>query len=97
MDHAPRCPACGITWLGQEIPDGLMAHNPDRYPTRDEAERVAGFYGWTPDNHRKFGINVIGMEIQGQYDGVSYWKCTNCESWVDRFTGEIQYGPGVDL
>lgn len=31
---------------------------------------------------------LIGIEIQGGYDGVSFWECPDCHSRWDRFTGE---------
>jgi hypothetical protein len=32
---------------------------------------------------------LIGIEIQGGYDGVSYWKCPDCGATWNRFTGEL--------
>jgi rubredoxin len=32
---------------------------------------------------------MMGIEIQGGYDGVSYWYCPVCETYSDRFTGEV--------
>jgi len=31
---------------------------------------------------------LIGIEIQGGYDGVSFWECPDCHTRWDRFTGE---------
>jgi predicted RNA-binding Zn-ribbon protein involved in translation (DUF1610 family) len=31
---------------------------------------------------------VIGVEIQGMYDGVSYWKCPDCGKTWNRWTGK---------
>ena len=31
---------------------------------------------------------LIGIEIQGGYDGVAYWECPDCQARWDRFTGE---------
>lgn len=87
--NATECPACGITWEGGEIPDGLMEAG--GY-TREEAEEAARSYGWTPENKAKFGVNHIGIEYPGghpaHYDGVSEWECTECEARFNRFTGE---------
>lgn len=33
---------------------------------------------------------LSGIEIQGGYDGVSYWYCPECMTVWDRFTGEEQ-------
>ncbi|OGM09255.1 hypothetical protein A2Z67_04930 [Candidatus Woesebacteria bacterium RBG_13_36_22] len=29
---------------------------------------------------------LIGIEIQGGYDGVSYWECPDCKTRWDRWT-----------
>lgn len=88
--HHTECPACHITWEGDEIPVGLHRLNPGYYPTMEDAIRGAAAYGWTPENKRKFGINVLGVEIPSEYDGIGYWKCLKCGVVVDRFTGEIK-------
>jgi transposase-like protein len=31
---------------------------------------------------------LIGIEIRGGYDGVSFWECPDCHARWDRFTGE---------
>jgi hypothetical protein len=33
---------------------------------------------------------LVGLEIQGGYDGVSYWACPFCQVVWDRFTGKLQ-------
>lgn len=36
---------------------------------------------------------LIGIEIRGQYDGISQWLCPDCKYTWDRFTGkEITQG-----
>ena len=88
-----ECPKCGVTWEGEEIPDGLMQHAPRRYTSRAKAEEAARSYGWTPENKRKFKINMVGIEYPWNhprhYDGVSEWKCTQCGTRIDRFTNKI--------
>ena len=84
-----ECPACGVTWEGVEIPDGLMSVS--NY-TRERAEEVARTYGWTPENKARFGANHIGVEYgyghPARYDGVSEFICTECDARFNRFTGE---------
>ena len=31
---------------------------------------------------------LIGIEVTGKYDGVSYWMCPHCRVMWDRWTGE---------
>ncbi len=61
-------------------------------------------------NYSKYSTHfsrLIGIEIQGEYDGVSYWECPDCHMRWDRWTGEkivtsqarriaIQKGKGKD-
>ena len=82
-----QCPHCNITWEGEEIPVGLMATG--HYDTIEDAERGAINYGWTRENKRKFHINRVGIEVTAKYDGVSYWHCTACDTYFDRFTEEV--------
>jgi hypothetical protein len=30
---------------------------------------------------------LVGIEIRGGYDGVSYWECPDCHTRWDRWTG----------
>jgi transposase-like protein len=34
------------------------------------------------------GVYLIGVEIEGKYDGISYWDCPKCGRRWDRFTGK---------
>ena len=43
-----------------------------------------GYYGEEATHYSR----LIGIEIQGGYDGISYWKCPECNGMWDRFTGE---------
>lgn len=85
-----ECPHCGITWEGDEIPEGLMTTG--NYTIEGAREVAAEFYGWTPENKSKFSINMVGIETPG-YDGVSFWQCQKCKSLVNRFTGVILVKP----
>jgi hypothetical protein len=31
---------------------------------------------------------LVGIEVRGGYDGVSYWQCPDCGATWNRFTGE---------
>ena len=47
-----------------------------------------------PEESRKYHgekthfSRVIGIEDSKRYDGVSWWKCPDCNTAWDRFTGE---------
>ncbi|MHC4301383.1 MAG: hypothetical protein ACYS7Y_29295 [Planctomycetota bacterium] len=88
MPKQSECPRCGVTWLGEEIPFGLMATG--NYASFDDAREAAADYGWTLENKLRFNVNVVGLE-DGSYDGVAYWQCTRCKCTVDRFTNKVTY------
>jgi hypothetical protein len=46
-------------------------------------------YGCTPKSPKHFGKNVIGIEIRGKYDGISYWECQVCKAMFNRWTMEV--------
>lgn len=83
MSRPSNCPHCGVTWDGLEIPDGLVEGNPGRYNGRSDAEADAANYGWTHENKRTFGINVVGMYNMDS-DRTEYWHCTNCDAETKR-------------
>ncbi len=83
MSRPDKCPNCGITWNGLEIPDGLYKHNPERYGDRVAAEADAANYGWTPENKRTFSINMVGYYDMDKDRTVSY-NCTNCQAEIKR-------------
>ncbi len=67
------CPHCGSDLMGTPIPkDDLHLYNPlDWDPTTPP-----------PSTHFR---RVIGVELQGVYDGILYWKCPDCEKAWNRW------------
>lgn len=96
------CYDCGVTWVGEEIPDHLMSTGD--YRSWSEAEEAAKCYGWTAENGRCFSINVTyvqyGYDSPNHYDGASEVKCTVCGARRGRWSGktlskgeeELRYG-----
>lgn len=77
------CPECNVTWEAKET---IFDHFRSKGHTVSEARESASHYGCTPENPKHFGVNMMGIEIPGKYDGVSYWKCTECNTIFDRWT-----------
>lgn len=84
-DQAKNCPNCNVPW---EADDTIYEHFLKQGKQPREARRIAEMYGCTKKNPKHFGINVIGVEVPGKYDGVSYWKCQSCWTMFDRWTME---------
>ena len=79
------CEKCEVSWLGDEIPDGLLKTG--GYSSREEAEESAKSYGWTPENGKCF------KTCTGIYDYLkdeeTGWECDKCL----HFTERIDYIP----
>jgi len=95
-----NCPNCSSPWKGFDIYQYFLRqkNDPDapqhasyRGRTDEDILEVAGHYGYTLENPVHFR-RVIGIEMPYGHpkrrDGVSYWKCPDCEVAWDRFTGE---------
>ena len=78
-----NCPECSTPWKSDQT---IFQHFLSKGKTESEARDIATNYGCTPETPKHFSKDVIGIEIQGQYDGVSYWECQKCKTTFDRFT-----------
>lgn len=87
LDNFDNCPNCNADWNGGDIAEELLKHNPDYYKDIAGAQKGARSYGWTPENKLQFK-RYIGVEIQGEYDGISYYQCPDCGEYWNRFTRE---------
>ena len=86
MSSPDKCPSCKVAWNEAET---IYEHFLRKYDgNHDKAWYTASMYGHSASTPRYFGVNVIGIEVQGKYDGVSYWKCTVCDVTHDRWTLE---------
>ena len=81
--HNKECPKCKILWEEKET---IYEFFLNKYKDEDRARETANNYGCTPEKPKHFGKNVVGIEIQGMYDGISFWECQSCGTTFDRFT-----------
>lgn len=81
--HNKECPKCGAEW---EEKESIYEFFLKKYGDESKARETALNYGCRPDRPKHFSKNVVGIEIQGMYDGISYWKCACCETTFDRWT-----------
>lgn len=82
MNKTKKCPNCKITWINED--QSIYDFYLNQGLTEERAEYFASMYGATKENKLSFYTNVIGIEDPKIYDGVSYWKCTNCNTVFDR-------------
>ena len=84
MNPPDKCPKCNISWREEE---SIYEYFFLKYGDSAKAREIAEEYGDTPGHPQHFSKNVVGIEDKN-YDGVSFWRCTNCQSIFDRFTME---------
>lgn len=86
MQHLKNCPICNCNWDGGDVFEELQLHYPDR--SIEKIKDMASSYGWSEENPQRFS-NLIGIEVLGEYDGISRWQCPCCKSEWDRFTEKL--------
>ena len=69
-----NCPGCGVSWVGEEIPQGL--YSTGYYATMEDAREAAKSYGWTEENKKCFR-NEIAQYCELR-DCVVAYKCCDC-------------------
>ena len=85
IDKLTVCPKCGADWDDGDIYEYFRKTNPDQ--SEEEALKSAKMFGWSNENRERFS-RLIGVEISGNYDGVSYWQCPDCGTTWNRFTNK---------
>jgi hypothetical protein len=89
LDHYGNCPVCGKSWNGGLIADAFKEARAkgDAYwrdKTDEEIDKTVKEsygepYSWS---------RLIGVQVWGGYDGISFWQCPDCKTEWDRFTGK---------
>jgi transposase-like protein len=82
MEKLKKCPECGSSWDGGSIVEKL--HEQEPWKTKEEIEITVKQYYSPPYRFSR----LIGVEDAQKYDGISYWKCPDCGTMWNRFTGE---------
>lgn len=83
-----ECPSCKESWDDGDIFETFRKAEHYKNLTDAEIEEKASSYGWSKENPQHFS-KLIGIEVMGKYDGISYWKCPHCSTYWDRWTDEI--------
>lgn len=99
MINTKKCPSCDVSWEHEEtitetfinmysengIPEYMVKKGFTDVVLA--AESTASFHGCRPGMEKHFGDNVIGIETD-DYDGVSWWLCTECGVAHSRWNPE---------
>lgn len=82
-----RCPACDADMDGGPIPENIV-HNYILWDIGKQGNTAA--LSWLKDNPDEWPHwqRRIGIEVQGEYDGVLIWKCPDCKHVWPRFPNE---------
>lgn len=83
------CPVCKSSWVGGKIIDTFKKYRNEGSPfykdkTDAELQKIVEDSYCPPYVWKK----CIGIEIQGEYDGILYVQCPSCKSTFHRFTGK---------
>jgi len=89
IDKLTNCPKCNSNWDGGSVLDTFKKQREENYEwckgmTDEQLEEKMKEYYSEPYRWSK----LIGVEIQGGYDGVSQWMCPECKARWNRWTGE---------
>ena len=86
-----NCPKCNSSWIGGSILEEFLKQ-------RDNAKEGGYRFGWTDEQVEEsmkecysppyVWKREIGIEILGQYDGISRYLCPDCNTQFDRWTGK---------
>lgn len=86
-----NCPECKVSWFGEDLLTIAKKHR-----DVDKFDWMVGQTDKELMDHIKENYKppykdriLLSIEIQGQYDGTSFYKCPECKTYWDRFTGEI--------
>lgn len=70
MTTPTHCPKCGTAFRAGRIPEESLAK---------------GYYGPWDGKEERYFSRIIGLEYPGLYNGVTDWKCPDCEHVWPRF------------
>jgi uncharacterized C2H2 Zn-finger protein len=77
-----HCPNCKTSWNKEDI----FIYFLKKYINPIKAYRTAMMYGYNIFTRRYHFRRLRGIEIRGEYDGVSYWECPECNMiWQRNF------------
>lgn len=83
------CPKCNSDWDGGSIVETFIKGRDDGSQTwcKDMTdEEIEEYVKKSYSPPYRWG-REIGIEIQGEYDGISRWMCPDCKTQYDRWTG----------
>jgi len=77
MNYPDNCPHCDAILDNGDIKQKFIDMGNDEA----EAERIAGYHGWTQKEPLRFS-RIVHVKWQ-QGEGTSYYRCPDCEERID--------------
>jgi hypothetical protein len=82
IDELTNCPECNSSWDGGDIFETLRPQKWCENMSDDELREDVHKHYAPPHRFSR----LVGVEVRGGYDGVSFWECPDCKARWDRFT-----------
>jgi hypothetical protein len=91
LDDLGPCPACSASWDAGAIFDALR---PQEWCSDKSDDELRDYINKYYEGSTKHFSRLIGIEIQGLYDGVIMWECPDCKTRWDRFKNRPSHRAG---
>ena len=88
LDQYGKCPECHEDWDGGRIWKVWRAMKDCDYYQSKTDEELQSMEKESYSEPYHFS-KLIGIEVQGKYDGISYWECPFCKARWDRLTEKL--------
>lgn len=83
-----KCDGCGADLTGEAIPEDSL-HFYNSGPNGEVLATIEDYRAFKIENPTTHFSRVVGVEYQGEYDGVAEWVCPDCGRREGRFTGKV--------
>lgn len=89
MSNLKSCPSCKASLDGGSISETFIKQRDEgaKYWQGKTNEEIEQYVKDSYSAPYRWG-REIGIEFQGEYDGISAWQCPDCKYTWNRFTGK---------
>ncbi len=90
IKETKQCPKCESSWIGEDMFTVFKKQKENESPywkhkSDEEIQKIIK-ESYSPPYYFKREIGIeLAWDHPKHYDGVSYWKCPDCETYFDRF------------
>ena len=91
LDRLGCCPNCKSNWDGGDIKQALSLMDINQFKKDDELEKLAGEYGWTKENGKRFTATKVYEVSPTPLVKFVFLECPECLHVFDEQNGK-EYG-----